>query len=217
MAKSPTPAKAGRHPSFTPERREAFIREFAKGSPLVTCCTAAGGIDPATYLDWLKVGEGRERAGRIVSEARREDAVRFALRIREVEESREVVMLEKCQATIEKAATEGFSKVKIRKVTRFDATGKQVHSETVEEIEKATPIWQASAWMKERRESEKWGRKDTLKADVKSQVVSVDLTSDDLSILRKHATPDEARRLRDEAPMDLITAILARARSGSEG
>lgn len=147
----------GRPVVFSAARRELFLQAYANGLPIVSCCAAAGGINVETYLDWVKIGEGRAQPTRVISEERREAAVVFVNRLRAIEEIREVTLLERCSKTLEQAATEGFTRVKIRKTTRFDAKGKQVHSETVEDVEKAIPIWQASAWVKERRQQELWG------------------------------------------------------------
>ncbi len=148
---------AGRPVTFNATRREIFLQAYANGLPIVSCCAAAGGINTETYLDWLKIGEGRIYPAREVSAEKREAAVGFVQRLRAIDEIREAALLERCSKTLEQAATEGFTRVKIRKTTRFDAKGKQVHSETVEDVEKAIPSWQASAWIKERRQPETWG------------------------------------------------------------
>lgn len=204
------PNKAGRPIVFTEERRELFLAAYAQGLPTASCCSAAGGIGMEAYLDWVKIGEGREGPDRCVSAARRDAAVMFVKRLRAIEETREAALLERCTKTLDEAASTGFVRVKIRKTTRYDAKGNVVHSETTEDIEKATPIWQAAAYVKERREHEKWGRKDKVQAEVTQR----DFTDEDLATIRAHATAEEAATLRlgGDAAVILARDILQRAR-----
>lgn len=207
------PNPSGRRIGFTEERRELFLKAYTQGLPTQSCCTAAGGIEVVTYLDWVKIGEGREAPNREVSQTKRDAAVMFVQRLRAVDDLREAALLERCTKTLDEAASQGFVKVKIRKTTRYDAKGNVVHSETTEDIEKATPIWQAAAYIKERREHERWGRRDKVQAEVTQR----DFTDDDLTAVRSAATADEATILKGGGPdaVALAHEILRRARFGS--
>lgn len=204
----------GRPVVFNQTRRELFLKAFAEGLPIVSCCAAAGGIDRMTYLDWVKVGEGRSGPHRELSEERRAAAVDFVRRLKEIEEAREAVLLEQCQKTLAQAATEGFVKVKIRKVTRFDGTGAQVYSETTEDVEKATPTWHAAAWAMERRQPETWGTGDARLAAAQARKLELEggkpktkeETTEMLRGILAQMPPDEVRALvADLLPMPIGT------------
>lgn len=132
---------------FSPEIAARIIDAVRAGNYLETAAACAG-LSKDTLYRWLKRG-ARAQGGAYRQFA---DDVAAALA---VAEARDV-------ATIDRAA-DGYDVVRIKETVE---DGRVAAVETVRTREFA---WQAAAWRLERKFPDRWGRRDQMRADVRTQ------------------------------------------------
>ncbi len=128
----------GRPTKLTPSVQDTICQFIAAGNYIGVACKAAG-IDHATYDRWLVKAEQNKSS----------IYAKFAEAVKRAEseaETRNVLLIAKMAA--------GGSPV--RRTTRYDRQGNVV---AVDE-QLAQPNWQAAAWLLERKNPERWGRRE---------------------------------------------------------
>jgi hypothetical protein len=148
-------------PRLTPEISEQVCAIVATGGYLATAGSRLG-IPHQTLDDWRAIGEGRH-----ARRPQREPYISFAKAVAEAEANSELSCIQRMREAGRggRQWEEQIIEEKFGAPTRDPETGEMVPrllSRTVKRIQKiADRIWQADAWLLERRFGQRWRRRDT--------------------------------------------------------
>jgi len=140
----------GRKTKLTPEMQERIYTFIRAGNYIITACQACG-IGQKTYENWMNRGAKE-------SEGIYHD---FYEAIKKAEAEAELESINR----IRKAAA-GGSPIKRTITTRVAEDGSTITT-TTEVL--SEPIWQADAWLRERKNPDRWGRKDRMEHKLKGE------------------------------------------------
>lgn len=143
-------AKPGRKWSLTPQIQDIIVAALRAGNYLSTAADFAG-VPVGTVYEWIARGEGRDKDRPATPET-----AAFAEAVKKADSFSEVSALKRIQDAARGGGRE--TKTRTRTIKGKNGAPDQILIETTESF--FAPIWQADAWLLERRFADRWGRKD---------------------------------------------------------
>lgn len=146
----------GRPVAFTKARRARYLKLRATRLHLTKRqCAEGAGVTTGTVSEWVALGEGSPHKGRECSAARKAEAAEFASKLKEVEEKREAELLDVALQQVLAACTTSSKEITTREV--MTDKGEVIKLRTVK---RKPPEWTPAAWLLERRDPARFGRRD---------------------------------------------------------